>query len=881
MKIDNNSFLFLLQKKKKGGAVLPVLVCLALVIVLLGTGFLSGLFVGRSSILTAGGLKPQDGTGSLSAIGEVDGEVAELVGRIEDAENENSNNEDSNNEDSYSSVTDGEEEIFVDGEYVTATYLAELTKDKYKEETSPYGYTYGPAITGLTRHDPIVIHLGFDPYELGIEYWTELINLYENPELMSEVGPSSWEYDENTGTLTLYPSNYARGLVWVSMLSTDVVRRYVHDDLNFFPYDAGNDWGNLGTMYLASYVDLKTGEKLEVPEVQMVTFKGELEDTPRLAYSFTDDGRVHFNWTNVDGADEYFICEIEYDENNGYSTGMRVIGVTGDTEWTSEASEFGSITTNTTFRNFTVAQEEWYEDWCREERIAEYGEEPVSVYKTEFRGNYCVIGVCEEGTSMMSNCIDILDIQANLPVAIATETWQANGFNYGSYEKVEDLQPYGYITMADGITNMKLIDYDTANAMVVEERYIYTDEEGNYIEGKNIEVLKVPYRIEGTPFEDAFLITDYDEDNFEKDLAFLEEREEMLRKRAGDVEISTDIEFEEEEEDTEEEVRRTAFEITANSALSEYLALNMLSGVKVIDVSEFPEAADMSTLSDALLEAYYQNPLILGISGYRTNKDGTAVKVVYDDDAATNAIKQEEIKEKVTEIVSQIITDDMTELEKELAINEYLCATCIYDDAALENAEENNFAYVDSSFDDSFTAYGALINGRCVCAGYAAAFKLLADAAGLDAVVVTGVLDGNLPHAWNKVRIDGEWMILDVTNNDTEFLVNALLNLPDEAGNRTLTEDSDYVLDGCMRNYVADNGQREFYRINNMYFPYDEVAEEIIAQLSEDGTALLRTEYELDDETFDRIAKEVYAGLDEDAELYGYYWMGVIYLELE
>lgn len=853
MKIDNKWFLFMLQKKKKGGMVLPVLLCVCLVTGLLGSGFVSGFLVAGLGQFTPDTVNAEEGIGSFAAL----------------------------RDEELSNPADSTEEIFVEGEYVTTSYLAELTKEKYKDEISPYGYTYGPAITGLTRHDPIVIQLGFNPYELGIENWTEIINLYENPELTSAAGPSSWEYDKTAGTLTLYPSNYARGLVWVSMLSTDVVRKYVHDDITFFPYDAGKDWGNLGTYYLTSYVDLQTGEKLTVPQVQIVTLKGELEDTPRLEYSFTDDGRVQLDWTKVSGADEYFICEIEYDEENGYSIGMRVIGVTNETEWISDAPDYGSSTTNTVFRNYQVAQEDWYQDWCREDRIAQYGEEPVFVFDTKYRGNYCVIGVSEEGTSMMSNCIDILDIQANLPVSIATETWQANGFNYGSYEKVEDLQPYSYITMADGSTCMKLIDYDTANAMVVEERYIITDEDGNYIEGKNIEVLKVPYRIEGTPFEDAFLIADYAEENLEDDLAFLEEREELLRKRAGDIALSTDIEFEEEEDVVETEVRQAEFEITANSALSEYLALNMLSGVRIIDVSEFPEAADESTLSDALLEAYYQNPLILGISGYKTNKEGTAVKVVYDSDAAKTVKKQEEIKIKVAEIVSEIITDDMTELEKELAINEYLCNTCVYDDDALKNAEENNFYYVDSEFDDSFTAYGALINGRCVCAGYAAAFKLLADASGLDAVVVTGVLDGNLPHAWNKVRVDGEWMILDVTNNDTEFLVNALLNLPDEAGKRTLTEDSDYVLDGCMRNYVATNGQREFYRINGLYFDYEEVSEELIIQLTEDGTALLRTEYELDDETFDRIAGEVYEGLYEDAELYGYYWMGVIYLELE
>ncbi|MGN0430995.1 MAG: transglutaminase domain-containing protein [Lachnospiraceae bacterium] len=870
MKIDNRNFLFLLEKKKKGGTILPIILCVVLVAGLFGSGFLAGVITGQSSILTSGGEK--SGIGSYAASGENSGTSLATAGnRIDEATAQGSP--------ASENGTGSGENGFSGTEYVTGTYLASQMKDKYKDETSPYGYTYGPAITGLSRNDEIVLEVGFDLEKLDLEYWTEIINLYEDPALNSSIGPSRWEYDKEAGTVTLYPTSYARGQVAISMLSTDVVRRYSHDDLFFFPEDAGTSWGNLSTLYLATYIDLETGEKRDVPQVQMVSFKGELQDTPRLEYSFTDDGRIHFEWTRVEGAKEYFVCEIEYDEVHGYSTNMYVIATTEDTQWTSEAAEYGSVTTNWRFNNYSVAQNDWYDEWCREQRIAEYGEEPISVYKTENRDNYCVIAICEEGTSMMSNCVDILDIQANLPVSIATDTWVENGYQYSGYESVEEMSAYSYVTMADGMTSMKLVDYDTEKAVIVEDRYIYTDEDGNYLEGKNLKVLKIPYRIEGTPFEDTVSIVDYDESRLEKDLAFLEEREEMLRKRAGDIVLSTDITFEEEETSEEESnVRKVDFEVTANSALSEYLALSMLSGVTVIDISEFPEAADPHTLSDSLLEAYYQNPLILGISGYRTNISGTAVKVVYDDDAEVTAKKQEEIRQKVEEIIAEIITPGMTELEKELAINEYLCNTCEYDNEALENAAEHDYAYVDSEFDDSFTAYGAIINGRCVCAGYAGAFKILADAAGLDSVVVTGMLDGNLPHAWNKVRIDGEWLILDVTNNDSDYLVNALLNLPDEAGRRTLTEDSDYVLDGCMRNYVATNGQREYYRLNNLYFPYDEVSEQLTEQLNENGTALLRTEYTLDDETFDRIAQEVYEGMDEGTELYGYYWMGVIYL---
>ena len=131
------------------------------------------------------------------------------------------------------------------------------------------------------------------------------------------------------------------------------------------------------------------------------------------------------------------------------------------------------------------------------------------------------------------------------------------------------------------------------------------------------------------------------------------------------------------------------------------------------------------------------------------------------------------MKEKVEEIVGGIISDGMTDSEKCHAINSYLCDNSYYDNDALENAEKYSFTQVDESFYDSFTAYGILIDGVGVCASYSAAFKLLADAAGLDSIVVTGYLDGSVPHAWNKVKLEENWYIVDSTNNDNEMIQNA------------------------------------------------------------------------------------------------------------
>jgi hypothetical protein len=56
-------------------------------------------------------------------------------------------------------------------------------------------------------------------------------------------------------------------------------------------------------------------------------------------------------------------------------------------------------------------------------------------------------------------------------------------------------------------------------------------------------------------------------------------------------------------------------------------------------------------------------------------------------------------------------------------------------------------------------------NRKGVCAGYADLFRELAGRVGLEATVVSGFSDGRrmAPHAWNAVKIDNQWRLLDVT----------------------------------------------------------------------------------------------------------------------
>ena len=63
------------------------------------------------------------------------------------------------------------------------------------------------------------------------------------------------------------------------------------------------------------------------------------------------------------------------------------------------------------------------------------------------------------------------------------------------------------------------------------------------------------------------------------------------------------------------------------------------------------------------------------------------------------------------------------------------------------------------------SVYGALVRKRCVCQGYAEAYKLLLNDQGVPCEVVTGVVKGSTGrHAWNMISTDGKnFYHVDVT----------------------------------------------------------------------------------------------------------------------
>jgi len=162
-----------------------------------------------------------------------------------------------------------------------------------------------------------------------------------------------------------------------------------------------------------------------------------------------------------------------------------------------------------------------------------------------------------------------------------------------------------------------------------------------------------------------------------------------------------------------------------------------------------------SDIVDIIEVCLRENPEILYYRGSTYNSDGM-LAFRYSKDRSTILSHREMLESKVNEILAQIISPDMTDYQKELAIHDYLVENCEYDMDAVNGREIKA---------ESFTAYGALCLGVAVCEGYAEAASILLNRSGVETKIITGTSKG-VAHAWNLVKIDGEFYHLDVTWDD-------------------------------------------------------------------------------------------------------------------
>ncbi len=119
------------------------------------------------------------------------------------------------------------------------------------------------------------------------------------------------------------------------------------------------------------------------------------------------------------------------------------------------------------------------------------------------------------------------------------------------------------------------------------------------------------------------------------------------------------------------------------------------------------------------------------------------------------AQKMRAAEKKAESVIKKIIKPKMTAVQKVRAIHDYVVRRCSFDHEMQPT----------DGYEDSLTAYGALLKRKAVCQGYAGAFNLLAQKAGIYAIAVCGTAGGGT-HAWNYVKIGGSYRYVDCTWDD-------------------------------------------------------------------------------------------------------------------
>lgn len=825
---------------------------------------------------------------------------------------------------------------------LAAVLLLLLTgcSDKTADITTQESHEASDDIYTITRSETILLEMAVDLKELGIEYYDDAVELYQDAGLECKIY-CRYDVDKDNHVMSLYPPENPLLNVSTALVEKLSLQDYEHSDYALFDKGAGNDWGNLGKMYLVKWMDLTTGEKLSEPEITKVFVKGELDTPGNLQFDISEYGNGILSWDPVEGAKWYLVVKATYrtDELRGYYESCDIVAETKETAWQSD-KEWGT-------QNFGFYDED-----------KEYNENEGYYYG--------VIAIDGSGTSMISNMIPLKSMAERLPMSLEEKGIDGEDVRVRYAQSIGLLSRYQWVKMCDGSMKQYPITYQVDEAQIVtvsdeddvqeslddssdmsddhmldnvddgltdeyemdddKHELSYVDQGTNGdkkavydVEDDTVEMLQIPYSVDGTEFDGHFYVEEFDRNTYRDELKEFKERQDILKSKMsgtlGDISISVRSEADKEtenvaDEETKDEVgdnngsysssegvseygMEDAENVTATNELSRYIAEALLKGKEYIYVS-LSGNIDKDSIIDAFYEAYFQNPLIPAITKIDLSEEGDELAVEYADEENERKRKQSAVAKQVELVASELLDEHMSDADKVLAINAYLCDTVDYDEryAKLQTSDEGtgdvnkqtdsemNREYNGKANDtaDSSTAYGALINHKGICGAYAESFKLLADEMELPCIVVTGTLNGTQKHVWNKVKIDGHWCVVDVTTNDREDMGNIALNLSDDTADHMLTGDDRYMYGDNYEQYKADTEIYEYYHMNGSYYSVQKIADAFAQELTVSKQAVLRTETELDNAGFQEIVHEVMEQMG-DVKLKGYYRLGVVYLE--
>ena len=189
-------------------------------------------------------------------------------------------------------------------------------------------------------------------------------------------------------------------------------------------------------------------------------------------------------------------------------------------------------------------------------------------------------------------------------------------------------------------------------------------------------------------------------------------------------------------------------------------------------VKNFPPRTTRQDVSKAVKCVYCDHPEIFWFEGkfstnYQTDTEfANYTDFTYTLDPDGARARQKEIDDAVAVILDHI-GSDMSEYDIALYLFETIISLVDYDTLKLEKTEKLPFLYSHNLRN----IYGVFVEKKAVCAGYAKAFQYLCNRMGIECTFVGGKGKESL-HAWNLIRLNGDYYYIDVTwddHSDTKY----------------------------------------------------------------------------------------------------------------
>lgn len=597
-------------------------------------------------------------------------------------------------------------------------------------------------------------------------------------------------------------------------------------------------WGCAPIYYICIHYDTKAAEpvKLETPQIIPFTVASESE-VPDVEGIVDNYGNLTLSWKPVEGAEYYtvyqYICHdsgIGYDnkENRGMETGY-----SDGSFWSLEQ------TTQTQFSDF-VGESQFGDTIEPEERWGseDYLGKALSNLSFQNRGAYGCFFVTATVDGKESNLSAPVDT-ASLKLPYRFDTYEnPSAANYSSVEEFpekipilnidgSEMQRPVYYRLNRKGSQFAVYDYQIKGTLLGGSIFMEI-EEGTELplvinQNLNTVYLTMNSQLNKVPSMAVKSILAQD-DTVEGGASLYGLIQERTKEQIAEGNRET------------VKVPDERFSVFADSAEEMWLAYGLMAGEEEISLKAFPRLQNPYILEEVFLKVCQQNPYILGVRTYSYDYDNACLRVGYSYNRIEIARKQKKIYKQAAALVEQLVQESMSDEEKEMALYLWLEENCSYASVEWEQAKKQNFlkSETNSYMENATNAYGALVEREALCQGYASAFQLLSHMAGLHVKTVSGYLNGNIPHAWNVIELDGNWYQVDCSNNkNTIFVPFYLYN-----GDLEFAENNGYVFG---RDFLIDeereeiekrstDASREFYRYHNLTASDMEEAEKILEQ---------------------------------------------------